>query len=145
MISFSLSIKIISNIPLAAPKFPSIWNGGCISSKLSFVECSIISLKFLYTSSLSSNLHQKFIIHALLHPVCPPPFSVLVLIVFLHASLNSLSIHGLIKFPGNKPYKWDICLWPFSTSSKSSIHSWIRPSLVILTSVKLFIISTAFL
>ena len=130
--SSSASCTSIFTMPLTRPKFPSIWKGGWLSKRLGRREIVLRSPICRSASFPSPSLAYRLIIQARLQPVCPPPFSSLFSSVFRAASISSGVLY-VIPCPGISANRCEMCLCPGSVSRRSSDHSAIRPSSVILT------------
>lgn len=92
----------ISAMPEAAPKFPSIWNGGWVSQRLGRVEFFSCSESILWAWSPSHSRAQKLIFQALDQPAPPSPRAPR---ETLAASAHSLP--GSICRPGWRPKRWE--------------------------------------
>ena len=122
-----LLCRSISATPDVIPKFPSIWNGGCVSQRL-------VIIPFLNRSVIS--LYARFPSDSLAHVLirCPIPQPVLSSVRLFMDTLAASKYSGVsdeIRSPGKSPSIWEICLCPYPCpilfTVVSSYHSLICP------------------
>ena len=95
--------RSISVTPAVPPKFPSIWNGACVSHRLSRVPFFSRLPNRVYAWLPSSRRAQRQTFHPILQPVAPSPrCSNTILAAFASSGV----VTGESVRPGCKPNKW---------------------------------------